>query len=277
MVNKLGLGTVQFGMDYGISNRSGITSLPEVEEIIKYARTSGIDLIDTAFGYGISEETLGTIGVEDFKIVTKFLPVTPNFSTEDQVKLSLRRLKCDKLYGLLAHRPLDLIDKPELWEYLHRLKESKTIRKIGFSCNNPAEIEMLLERGYFPDIIQVPYNYFDNRFKTYIIDLKSRGCEIQTRSAFLQGLFFMDPDDLHLFFNPVKTMVKKLQENGSSLPGLLLKYCLELPFIDKVIFGVNNRQQLIENIESLKNNKSLPEIDHLFESEILEPSKWPKI
>lgn len=273
---KLGLGTVQFGLDYGISNRNGVTGIEEVKKILDFARGAGIDLIDTAYGYGRSEEVLGLAGVQAFKIVSKFMPESQSINIQEQVKTSLERLKTETLYGLLAHRPLDVLENSKIWKYLLELKKNGVIEKIGFSFNKPEEAEMALEGGFVPDLIQAPFNYFDKRFQDIMKNLKEKGCEVHSRSAFLQGLFFISANDLPGFFEDVKPEISKLQKNKEALPGLLLKYCLEKPFIDKVIVGVNNLAQLQENIKDPERQDSLPELKIQINENILTPSLWPK-
>jgi len=276
MINKIGLGTVQFGLNYGISNEKGITDLEEVRNIISYAKDIGIDLIDTAYGYGKSEEVLGSAGVNSFKIVTKFLPATPEISIQQQINISLYRLNVQHLYGILAHRPLDVLNNSAIWNYLLKLKQDKIVGKIGFSFNTPEEADMVLGKGFIPDLIQVPFNYLDNRFQPCMIELKKGDCEIHVRSPFLQGLFFVNPINLSDFFEEVKPIIIQLQKHGNILNGLLLKYCLEKSFIDKVIFGINNKEQLRLNIESIRTKESLPIHEYNIAHEILTPSNWPK-
>ena len=70
-MNKLALGTAQFGMSYGIANQHGKIKLENIKDIIKTAREKNIDLVDTAISYGNSENIIGKIGILDFKFVTK--------------------------------------------------------------------------------------------------------------------------------------------------------------------------------------------------------------
>ena len=72
--NKIGLGTVQFGMDYGVSNTKGKTPDIEVSKILEYAKKEGLLYIDTAEAYGCSEEVLGRNDLSGFRIISKFLP-----------------------------------------------------------------------------------------------------------------------------------------------------------------------------------------------------------
>lgn len=276
MHKKLGLGTVQFGLDYGISNRAGVTGLAEVKRILDFARKVGIDLLDTAYGYGRSEEVLGQAGVQGFKVVSKFLPESNGISIQEQVKTSLERLRTKSLYGLLAHRPLDVLEHPQIWNYLQELKKSGVVEKIGFSFNKPEETEIVLEKGFVPDLIQAPFNYLDKRFRNLMIFLREKGCEVHARSAFLQGLFFIPTAELPIFFEEVKPVLNELQNKGLILPGLLLKHCLDQEFIDKVIVGVNNHEQLKQNIHRVIPIDALPELNQTIKPEILTPSEWPK-
>jgi len=275
-INKIGLGTVQFGIPYGISNKHGQTSEAEVKLIINYAREVGIDVLDTASAYGTSEKVLGKNDLSGFKIVSKFLLQNSKHSISLQLKESLQNLNVNSLYGYMAHRPMEVADNTGLWDQLIQLKEQGNIKKIGFSFNEIREIENILSLELVPDIIQVPYNYFDNRFEPYITELKYQGCEIHTRSAFLQGLFFSDTKNLNAFFDDVKPVIQQLQKFGDALPGILLKFCADKPFIDKVIFGVNTLSQLKSNINSLSITNSLTLKTQTIDDSILIPSKWPK-
>jgi len=275
-ISKIGLGTVQFGIPYGISNKNGQTPEAEVKLILNYAKEVGIDVLDTASAYGTSEKVLGENDLSEFKIVSKFLLQNSKHSISLQLKESLQNLKVNSLYGYMAHRPMEVADSPELWDQLIQLKEQGSIEKIGFSFNEVHEIENILTIGLVPDIIQVPYNYFDNRFEPYITELKKQGCEIHTRSAFLQGLFFSDTKNLNAFFDDVKPVIQQLQKFGDALPGMLLKHCTDKPFIDRVIFGVNTLSQLKNNISNLSVSNLLPLKTQTINNSILIPSKWPK-
>jgi aryl-alcohol dehydrogenase-like predicted oxidoreductase len=263
--NKIGLGTVQFGLDYGISNSNGKTSQQEVESILQVARKFNINILDSASGYGDAEKVLGKNSLEDFNIVSKFLPPASGYILEQQIEQTLSHLKIKKLYAYLAHRPLDLLSAPDQWKQLEVYRKEGIIGKIGFSLNEPRELKALLKAGIIPDLVQVPYNYFDRRFENTIKDLRDQGCEIHTRSAFLQGLF-----------GEVKPILRELHKNYKPLPGRLLNFVINKPFIDKVIIGVENSQQLKQNIRELEKASSLPELDMKISNNILIPSRWPK-
>ena len=78
---KLALGTVQFGLPYGVANINGQISPEEAGSMINTAQKEGIELIDTAIGYGESETCLGSIGINNLKAVSK-LPSIPDNITD---------------------------------------------------------------------------------------------------------------------------------------------------------------------------------------------------
>ena len=108
----LALGTVQFGLPYGVANISGQVSPKEIQLILATAKESGIDTIDTAIAYGDSEKSLGEVGVDGWNIVTK-IPEIPLLDSNldirkwlrHNIKESLGRLNVTSIYGVLLHRP----------------------------------------------------------------------------------------------------------------------------------------------------------------------------
>ncbi len=93
---KLALGTVQFGLSYGLNEAPSIVEEQEAKAILDCAKRNGIDFLDTAISYGDSESVLGRIGVEAWKVVSK-LPQIPNTCVDvekwikSQVDLSIER------------------------------------------------------------------------------------------------------------------------------------------------------------------------------------------
>lgn len=275
--SKIGLGTVQFGMSYGVSNVIGQTSPNEVKEILNFSNRNQIAYLDTAPAYGNAEKVLGNIGLEEFKVISKFMPYAEKESLNTQLERSLANLRVNSLYGYIAHRPMGLVENPKQWDDLLKLKEEKKIKKIGFSLNQPQELDFLLKKAMMPDLIQVPYNYFDNRFKEYLIELKQQGCEIHARSPFLQGLFFTNHNELPSFFNELKDDIAELKNNfGGSLSAVLLKYVLSLDFIDIVIMGVENVIQLKNNLIDINAAQILKPKEFNFSESVLMPSNWPQ-
>ena len=104
MLNKLALGTVQFGLDYGISNSKGQVQIEEVESILECAKKNSINILDTAASYGNSEKVLGKVGINDFQVITKTVPLKNG--VDEVIKhfqKSLTYLNKLSVNGLLIH------------------------------------------------------------------------------------------------------------------------------------------------------------------------------
>ena len=196
---KLALGTVQFGLPYGISNQSGKVMREDVKRILALSRASGINTIDTAIAYGDSEACLGAAGIEGFNIITK-LPTIPErvadvgYWVRDQVHASLHRLGLQTAYGLLMHQPKQLLGLKgkAVVQALERLKVEGVMQKIGVSIYSPTELDPVFEACQI-DLVQAPFNLIDQRLNTtgWLQKLHNAGVEVHTRSTFLQGLLLM--------------------------------------------------------------------------------------
>ena len=168
-LNRLALGTVQFGLNYGIANHQGRASHDEAKAILRHARSSGMDMLDTAIAYGDSEQRLGEICIQDWQVVSK-LPAVPEACSDisqwvaGALRKSLQQLKVKNLHGFLLHRPQQLLkeDGDRLYQALQQLKHNGFVRKIGVSFYEPAELDALLRRYQF-DIVQAPFNSIDRR------------------------------------------------------------------------------------------------------------------
>jgi aryl-alcohol dehydrogenase-like predicted oxidoreductase len=275
--HRLALGTVQFGLDYGISNSHGKPSMSEIEAILNIAEDSKIELLDTANAYGEAEQVIGLLNLNRFDVVTKFLPESQKGLFENQFQDSLNKLNVDNIYGLLAHRPLDVVQNPEIWNKVRAQKENLKVKKIGFSFDSPEEYYAVVKKSFFPDLVQIPFNYFDDRFIDIIEELKDSECEIHVRSAFLQGLFFTKTNQLPSFFDGAKEVIAELQkEYHKSLPAVLLSFVLNNKSVDKVVIGVQNRSQLQDVINCAKNVPLLKKQHKKINQKILQPSLWPK-
>ncbi len=247
---KLGLGTAQFGTDYGVSATAGRTSAEEVAHILGDARRCGVRVIDTAPGYGESERVLGVAGVFGFDVVTKVPAGTDADGLEATFRRSLGLLGISRAYGLLAHSVDDLIGDggPELYERMQELKASGEVGKVGASVYTGVQIDVLLAR-YELDLIQVPVNVFDQRLVRdgHLAELQRRGVEVHARSAFLQGLLLMEPDATPAYFEPWREMLGAYREwlgtRGLTSVQAALGFVVGLPEVDVVVVGVNDDAQ----------------------------------
>lgn len=284
---RLALGTVQFGLDYGVANASGQVPFDEVVRILDCAAAAGIDTLDTAIGYGDSEQRLGRAGVAAWKVVSK-LPGVPQScpSVDDwvatEVEGSLARLGVGQLYGVLLHRPADLVGPhgEALYRALRRLiKEGRTL-KVGISVYAPAELDQLLPR-FEVGLVQAPYNVLDRRIETsgWLDRLKAKGIEVHTRSTFLQGLLLQEPRARAEKFRRWDVLWqawdKWLAEAGLTAPAAALGFAYRNPAVDRVLVGVDSERQLRDLLAIVDRPvPDLPKAIATQDENLLNPSGW---
>ncbi|EKJ88798.1 aryl-alcohol dehydrogenase-like predicted oxidoreductase [Leptospira meyeri] len=291
---KIGLGTVQFGMDYGVSNQTGKTNQAEVNLILNKALELGIRKLDTAYLYGDSESVLGQNQKElnRFDVITKTRKFGYTTFTKDDAKLiresfleSLSRLKLNKVYGLMFHDSSDLLKENSgyLWDELVSLKAEDKVTKIGVSVYSPNQTEEILKK-YPIEIIQFPLNIYDHSFlqNGFLSKLKKLDIEIHVRSVFLQGLALMPSNELPTYFKSVKNHIQECQEilrsKGITMLEVALDFIKSIQEVDFAILGINNTSQLLEIIDSYHSEKNFDGIDYsnfaIFDENITNPSKW---
>jgi aryl-alcohol dehydrogenase-like predicted oxidoreductase len=284
--DKIALGTVQFGLNYGIANQAGQTSEAEVGNIISLAKNGGVKILDTAIGYGESELVLGNVGVTSFQLITK-LPGLPSNIIDvekwvfSQLQGSLSRLKIPRLYAVLLHRPSDLFGAhgSELVSALLKFKHSGAVEKLGVSIYEPddlAEITQLFDI----ELVQAPLNVVDRRLEQsgWLGRLKAADVEVHTRSSLLQGLLLIERKNIPSQFEKWSCLWDKwhlkLIESRVSALAACLAYPLSLPGVDRVILGVNSCGHLQEII----NASITHDIDTSFmtssDSQLINPALW---
>lgn len=256
-LNKLGLGTVQWGLPYGLANQHGITSPKTVTALLDVARHDGIEVLDTASLYGKSEAVLGANSLEGFKVVTK----TPRFTTSHisdneasqlskTFQQSLNLLKRKKTYGLLIHHAENLLvpGGDKLLTAMMQLKEDGLVENIGVSVYDNIQVDAVLKK-FTPDLIQLPFSVMDQRMLAsgHLELLKNQGVEIHVRSVFLQGLLLMPLSNIPAFFEPVRPLLARwhaaAQEQGLTVNQAALSFVKNIPYIDTVLVGFDNLAQ----------------------------------
>ncbi len=287
-MNKLALGTAQFGLNYGVANTTGKVSLQEARRILALAATSAVNTIDTAMAYGGSEQMLGALGVSDFQVVTKLRsPTAAHPNIKDwvcgELKDALGRLRLTSIYGLLVHNPTDLFGKngEVLVTTLMELKDMGLVRKVGISVYEPQELRRAMKIMSI-DLVQLPVNLIDRRFERegLLKELRSQGIEIHARSAFLQGLLLMSYGNLPKMFRQWHALLKAwdLVKQNSSVPvsALCLSYPLSLSEIDRVVVGVDNLGQLQELLRVERDRAHNIDLSFLESHDpiLINPSKW---
>jgi aryl-alcohol dehydrogenase-like predicted oxidoreductase len=287
---KLALGTVQFGLDYGVANQIGRISFSDAKTIIQQSAIGGIDTLDTAIAYGISETTLGEVGVEGWHVITK-LPAIPDDCqgigawVTAQIEQSMSRLGINQLQAVLLHRPDDLLGEngSSLVKALEGLKADGLTRKIGVSVYAPEQLEKLTSIMAL-DLVQAPLNILDRRLVTsgWASRLKNRGTEVHVRSIFLQGLLLMPSSQRPIKFARWSEIWIEwsywLEQTGLTPLQACLAYVLGLEDVDKIVVGVDSLMQLNEIFIASKTVlPSLPNWPHSIDTKLINPALWNQL
>lgn len=277
---KLSLGTAQFGLSYGVSNATGQPTEVETALIIERARQRGIRTIDTAAAYGDAEKRLGEIGIEGFDIVTKISGVEGR-DLADEVRSSLSRLRVSSLYGLLLHRPLELLadQGADLKHAMAQLRTDGVVKKIGVSVYDPSDLDALVP-VFRPDIVQLPHNILDRRMERsgWLQKLKDMEVEIHVRSVFLQGLLIMPSSMRPARFARWQPLWERY-ENWLRTVGLTpveacLGFALANPLLNRVVVGLVNTKQMEELLAVSPLSESVPEVLASVDPLLINPSLW---
>jgi aryl-alcohol dehydrogenase-like predicted oxidoreductase len=287
---KLALGTAQFGLNYGVANTAGRIDFEMANKVLTKAQNFGLDTLDTAVSYGDSESILGSIGVEHWKIISK-LPEYPigvldlaNWA-EKHVLDSLRRMGVHKLYGLLLHRPGQLLGDrgPELYNALVNLRATGLVSKIGISIYSSNELGPLLDKFTF-DIVQAPLNILDRNLveSGWAHNLKAAGVEVHARSVFLQGLLLMPadmrPSKFDRWANIWQEWDRWLKSSQLTPLEACLRYASASDFVDRMVVGVDSVSQLEEILRFSDDPlSSLPVFKQMQDVRLINPASWSQL
>ena len=289
-LSKLSLGTVQFGLDYGIANNTGQPKVHDVKEIIDFVLDSGINCFDTASAYGNSEEVLGEVLNKDKTsyIISKLSSDAFIQDFEKNIDQSIQKLNVKSLYAILLHDSKLLSNWVTSFDdSITKLIDSKKIKYFGVSIYTEDDFNNALNNDAIT-FIQVPFNIFDQRAIKYnwFKRAKAKNKLIFIRSVYLQGLVFMNKDSLP----------ENLQQAGNYL-DILKSYCdtlgvsagtLALSFVNSVakesliLFGCDNLLQAQQNIDTFNKLEDLSAsvISEIYESfkdipeAIFNPTRW---
>lgn len=295
-LSRLMLGTVQFGLPYGIANKVGQPSYRAVCDILACAAEGGVNCLDTAAAYGTSEETLGRaladLGLADHMLVVSKVLHIPDASwsraaiekhIERSVQTSLERLRLEFLPVCLFHDETD-------WQYadvLLELKERGFIRHAGCSVMTPAATRSIIESGQ-AEAIQLPVNLMDQRWRQAGIMTAAvqRGVPLFVRSVYLKGLLLMPEAEIPAVLAAAIPVRRQLQALAASLcmpfAEMAVRYVLGLEGITCALVGVDSADQMRENLELFSKeplppdiSRKISEIVPILPDIILKPNLWP--
>ncbi len=290
MNRKLILGTVQFGLDYGINNSIGKPTNKNIYKILDYAYENGIRTLDTAESYGNAHLIIGNYlkknSKKNFKLISKLnsKQILNKGKLKFHIINKLKEFNIEYIHGYMIHDFKNFIQNEYLLKELESIKREGFINIVGISLYENDEIVNVINNYNNFDFIQVPFNLLDNETRRgKVLKLaKKKNIKIFSRSTFLQGLFFKQLNSFPSNLNPLKKYIKKIKNIQASsqtdINSIALNYCLSKKYIDKVLIGVESLSQLKKNLNDIKNNNLdfQTEIDKMIveETSLLNPTNW---
>lgn len=283
---RLGLGTAQFGLAYGVSNDAGQVSLAEAARILDAAYEAGIRTLDTAAAYGQAEAVLSELRAgERFDIVSKSPPMREGGAEQAlaAVARSLELLGPKPLDAVLVHHARDLAgdDGAKLWDGLTSLREQGRVKRIGFSAYFEDDV-LALARRLQPDLIQLPLSVLDQRplRSGALAELARMNVAVHARSVFLQGLLFLDTPRLPRAIADVAPAIENTRRSiagaGATPVNAAVSFVMSRPEVARAIVGVTSVAELNDLIAAAaapapKLDWAALAIDH---QRALTPSLW---
>ena len=204
-VSGLAFGAFKLGRNEKIKypNSYALPTELEAEEILNGILDLGINWIDTAPAYGLSEERIGKalqarrkefflsskVGEEFESGESRYL-----FHEKDPVPLfqkslerSLRRLRTDSVDALLFHsdgRDLEILSRPDFVEWIQETRRKGLARWIGFSGKTPEGARMALS---WSDLIMVEYHLLNRDHETVIAEAAQQGVGVLVKKGLGAG------------------------------------------------------------------------------------------
>ncbi|MDA9757487.1 aldo/keto reductase [Pseudomonadota bacterium] len=278
------LGTVQFGMEYGLKNiKDKRVTIEEVEKIFDYFFSNDGIFVDTASNYGNSEEIISKFLPGNAKLISKYSIYKDTKNIIREVENSLENLGIDELDTAMIHNPDALMQNADALAILSEVKERGLCRNIGISIYSYSDISSSInEISNLIDVIQIPGNAFDNRFFMEVEKRKKTLEEIRVdiRSIFLQGLLLQDIQDSLELFPEFKIDLERWDDYCTRNNLSKMEACIwNTPdFKDSStnkLFGCRSLKEIKEIFAAVSENFSYKEkFTPSSNINILDPRKW---
>lgn len=283
----LALGTANFGLPYGVSNESGQISADSVADILQIAMQVGISCLDTAIAYGASQKVLGSIGLRDWRVISKISSLEPDCKDISgyvgrQIEKMFLDLQVKSIDTVLVHNAQDLIGQngDQIFSELQKIKDENLVNKIGVSIYNPGDIATISSR-YSVDVVQAPLNILDNRIESsgWLKQLSEHKVEVHARSIFLQGLLVSRQLQKTALFQQWCETFKRWNDfsdvSGRSDLANCVGHVKSFDQVSQIVVGVDSATQLREIVDAF--SSPAQKVDGLeleVDQKLIDPSMW---
>ena len=263
-VSEISLGTVEIGLDYGVPVDGENLRPPEESAAHLLNRTLdlGVNYIDTARGYGTSEEIIGRAlrtRRNEFILASKLAGIKDEGLSDQELRkevlesvtTSLRALQTDVIDILqIHHTPADLVRRGRVVEMMLEAKRAGHVRFVGASTYGEEAALAVLEDGRF-DTLQIAYNAIDKHLEQRVLPLaQERNVGIIVRSVLLRGVlthrYRLIPDQLAELRTAIGQLNDLVGPDAGSLPELAYRYVLANPAVCTALVGTARLPELQE-------------------------------
>lgn len=301
-ISRIGLGTVQFGFDYGINNSRGQVPYDEVCRILEYGSEKGITFLDTSRAYGESETVLGRALEETglsgkYEVCTKLdLPKDYQNMSDRELEKTTRQSLAKSLEALRLNAiPIYLLHTYDymrirdglVWSVLVSELHKGRIGILGVSIGRGPEEALEGLKDPHVRAIQIPYNVFDHRWEQQGVfdSCRDNNIVLINRSTYLQGLLLMEPEKAVLRVPAAKGYISELHRIARrlnlSVKELVFRFVLQEDAIASTLIGVDSLEQLTENIDLYEKGRLDEEIVETIRKvfmgtpvELVNPALW---
>ncbi|MDG5789902.1 aldo/keto reductase [Evansella sp. AB-P1] len=260
-VSVLGFGAAQIGKYKA--------PVEVVEQLLGSALDAGLNVIDTAECYGISEELIGrTVGHrrQDYYLFTKCghaegladLPDWDPGLVEPSIDRSLKRLKTDYVDVVHLHNtPEKLLRQGDLIEELQRMKDKGKTRYIGYSGDSQAAL-YAIECGVF-DSLETSLNIADQEsIDLTLPEAAKGGMGVVIKRPIANAAWYIGKQPGGKIHQPYWDRFNQLRYDflqGDDVMGqvsIALRFTLSVPGVCTAIVGTRKADRWLQNAEILK-------------------------
>ncbi|EYE88591.1 aldo/keto reductase [Fervidicella metallireducens AeB] len=215
-------------------------SKEEAIKVINFAEEMGINFIDTARGYTVSEEYIGEAlkGKRDKWIIATKSMARSKEAMEKDIEISLNNLQTDYIDLYQIHNVKEMetykqvIAEDGALEALLKAKKEGKIGHIGITAHSLDTLKVAIESEFF-ETIMYPYNIIENQAEELFQLAASKDI----------GVIAMKP------------MAGGALTDGS----LAMRYILQNKNVSVIIPGMANFDEVKENAEAVMGEESLTE------------------
>ena len=283
-MQKLVLGTANFGNRYGIANKTDL-SQDEIDKILSWS-SGKLEELDTSEDYGESHTAISN-HANNFKVTTKINlnEITSTQEIPSRISSLKMDLRCNSVHRILF-RPCENNSAFTLRAVreLQTLQEKCNVEEIGLTIYETKELEFFANELEGPLTFQIPLNILNRSFEYFVTSSTEIREDISfyARSIFLQGLLFMDTREVPARLREINPTLLALNENldriGLSILEATFSYIKSQKWLKGVVIGVSSLVELQNNLGVFENinlgNLDFLEGIHAPSAIIVDPRRW---